>query len=194
MDYIASGAGTGAVNGTYPENGTLNGKVRQTHTGAVYNIGWSAIEGWWAFYTLTPDNALYFNTDTSSTPPLTGWQVGDGVAPAPTLAADTGPVITDFTPESGTDGDVIVITGTGFTGATAVGFYFTQFSDWDFTVDSDTQITATVQPAIGEPAGPIYYASIRVTTAGGTDTTVPTPYFAYTPGAVHKAKGFFALL
>jgi hypothetical protein len=90
--YTSAGAGTAATDGTYPANGTLNGKVRQTHTGAVYNIGWSSFEGWWAIYTLTPDNAIYFNTDTGSTPPLTGWQVGSGNSPAPTLGIISGSV------------------------------------------------------------------------------------------------------
>jgi subtilisin-like proprotein convertase family protein len=56
-------------------------------------------------------------------------------------------------------GDVVVITGTGFTGATSVKFG--AISAVTFTVDSDTQITATV-PA-GASTGPI-----SVTVPAGT--------------------------
>ena len=72
------------------------------------------------------------------------------------------PTITLFTPARGTVGTSVVITGTGFTGATAVAFHGTLSSS--FTVDSDTQITATV-PA-GASTGPI-----AITTPGGTGTS-----------------------
>src|SRR5207253_7683896 len=48
--------------------------------------------------------------------------------------------ITSFTPTSGTGGASIQITGSGFTGVTAVKF--NNVVATSFTVDSDTQITA----------------------------------------------------
>jgi endonuclease G len=51
------------------------------------------------------------------------------------------PVITAFAPASGAVGDAIVITGTNFTGASAVSFNGVSAT---FTVDSNTQITAIV--------------------------------------------------
>src|SRR5207244_2484700 len=61
------------------------------------------------------------------------------------------PKITSFNPTSGRVGDPVTITGTSFTGATAVQFNTTPAII--FHVDSDTQITATV-PA-GATTGPI---------------------------------------
>ncbi|MCL4562365.1 MAG: IPT/TIG domain-containing protein [Chloroflexi bacterium] len=80
------------------------------------------------------------------------------------------PTITSFSPESGEIETVVDITGTNFTGATAVKFTDTPAS---FTVNSDTSISATVPPEA--PSG-----KISVTTPGGTatsssDFTVLTP-------------------
>jgi len=72
------------------------------------------------------------------------------------------PTITLFMPTRGTVGTSVVITGAGFTGATAVAFHGTPATV--FTVNSDTQITATV-PA-GASTGPI-----AITTPGGTGTS-----------------------
>jgi hypothetical protein len=68
------------------------------------------------------------------------------------------PTITSFTTSSTDEGDVVIITGTKFSGATAV-----RFGDTDalsFTADSDTQITAVVDHGTS--------GKITVTTAGGT--------------------------
>ncbi len=76
------------------------------------------------------------------------------------ITYDNLPTITSFTATSTDEGDVVIITGTDFTGATAV-----KFGDTDalsFTVDSDTQITAVV--------GHGSSGKITVTTDGGTAT------------------------
>ena len=76
----------------------------------------------------------------------------------------SGPTITGFTPVSACSGSAqpVSITGTNFTGATAVTFYNGQSAL--FTVNSATQITATL-PA-GATTGPI-----SVTTPSGTGTS-----------------------
>jgi hypothetical protein len=78
------------------------------------------------------------------------------------LVDATVPAITSFTPPSGAVGTSVVLTGTGFTGATAVAFNGTTASS--FVVNSATSITATV--ATGSSSGPI-----SVTTPGGTATS-----------------------
>lgn len=81
---------------------------------------------------------------------------GGGGTPAPT--------ITSFTPTSGLVGATVTITGTNFTGATAVKLNSVSVS---YTVVSSTSITFTV------PAGATG-GTIAVTTAGGTATSTGT--------------------
>jgi Carboxypeptidase regulatory-like domain len=72
------------------------------------------------------------------------------------------PTITGFTPNRGKVGTVVTITGTNFLTARAVVFNATAATQ--FTVNSATQITATV------PAGATT-GRIKVTTSGGTVTS-----------------------
>ncbi len=72
-----------------------------------------------------------------------------------------GLTITSFTPGSGSAGTTVVITGSGFTGATRVTFGTAEAT---FHVDSDTQITTTV-PATAPARG-----KISVTTPTGRAT------------------------
>jgi hypothetical protein len=73
------------------------------------------------------------------------------------------PRITSFSPTAGPVGTVVTVTGTGFTGATAVRFGSTTAST--FMVISDTQIRATV------PVG-ARTAKIEVVTPGGSATSM----------------------
>jgi len=80
------------------------------------------------------------------------------------------PWISSFSPTSGPVGTTVVITGDSFTGATKV--VFTCGHEATFTVDSDTQITATV-PA-GALSGPI-----NVVAPAGNWGSIP--HFTVTP-------------
>ncbi len=66
------------------------------------------------------------------------------------------PRITGFNPASGSPGTVVRVTGANFTGATRVRF---QEVGASFTVDADTQITATVPP--GAQTGPISVTTLE---------------------------------
>ena len=72
------------------------------------------------------------------------------------------PTISSFSPTSGPVGTVVVITGQSLTGATKVKF--NGVAATSFTVNSNTQVTATVPT--GATTG-----KIKVTTAGGTATS-----------------------
>ena len=75
------------------------------------------------------------------------------------------PVISGFTPISGAPGTAVTITGNSLTGATRVTFGGVRATS--FTVNSDTQITATVPK--GAKTG-----KISVTTPGGIATSTGT--------------------
>ncbi len=83
------------------------------------------------------------------------------------------PTVTSISPTSGpaTGGTTVIITGTNFSGATAVTFGGTAASG--YTVNSATQITATAPAGTGT-------VDVRVTTAGGTSATSAADQFSYT--------------
>ena len=74
----------------------------------------------------------------------------------------------------------MTITGTGFTGATAVKFGTTAATT--FTVNSSTQITATAPAGTGT-------VDITVTTPAGTSTTSSADHYAYTPVVTAVSPG-----
>ncbi|PPJ30273.1 cell shape-determining protein [Nocardia nova] len=80
------------------------------------------------------------------------------------------PTLTSVTPSSGppSGGTVVVLTGTGLTGATAVSFGGTPATL--FTVNSDTQITVLT------PAHTAGTVQVTVTTPGGTSNGVTYTY------------------
>ena len=97
-------------------------------------------------------------------------------APTPasqfTYTASSGPVITSVTPSSGpiTGGTMVVITGSGFTGATAVVF---GASSATFTVNGDGQIVAT------SPARAAGLVNVQVSTATNSSANSPSNRFTY---------------
>ena len=134
-----SGTSTIADNGDSPENAEylLGAGSSLTGTPGTSNFGW------------TDTKAGFFA--------WTAWEI----MPATNCGTGSGPAVSSFTPTSGAAGTSVTITGTGFTGATAVTFNGAAAT---FTVNSDTQITATVPTAAA--TGPI-----AVTTPAGTGTS-----------------------
>ena len=106
------------------------------------------------------------------------WTLATGTSPTPSFGttlpfASANPTVTSLATTSGPSagGTSVVITGTGFTGASAVVFGST--SATGFTVNSATQITATA------PAGSAGTVDITVTTTGGTSATGAGDQFTY---------------
>ncbi len=85
------------------------------------------------------------------------------------------PTVTSVSPTSGSDagGTSVTITGTGFNGASDVEFGATPAAS--YTVDNDTQITAT------SPAAADGTVDITVTTPGGTSATSAADQYTFTP-------------
>lgn len=86
-----------------------------------------------------------------------------------------GPVVTRVTPNHGSiaGGYNIVITGSGFTGATGIRFG-PALTAPSFTVDSDTQITVVV------PARSVTgLVNVWIDTPAGTNANTPTSWFKY---------------
>ena len=115
--------------------------------------------------TFTVDNATTITATvpagaTSATIAVT--TPGGSVTSATSFTVIAAPTITSFTPTTATTGATVTLTGTNFTGATAVSFNGAVATT--FTVVSATTITATVPS--GASSG-----TISVTTAGGTATS-----------------------
>jgi parallel beta-helix repeat protein len=87
------------------------------------------------------------------------------------------PVVSGVSPSSGptAGGTSVTISGSHFTGATAV--YFGATAATSFMVNSDGSITAT------SPAGSMGTVDVTVVTAGGTSATSSSDHFTYVPAA-----------
>jgi IPT/TIG domain len=90
-----------------------------------------------------------------------------------TVAAGTYPIVTSVSPGLGSPGGTITITGTNFTGASAVSFGGTPAAS--FTVNSNASITATVPAGTG-------IVDVTVTNAVGTSGVSASDRFSYAPG------------
>jgi hypothetical protein len=94
------------------------------------------------------------------------------------------PTVTSLSPVSGptSGGTEVVLSGTGFSGATAVEFGATAATT--FSVTNDTRILAV------SPAGTVGPVNVRVVTAGGTSAIGPANAFSYfTPSVMPVVTG-----
>lgn len=80
------------------------------------------------------------------------------------------PTVTDVAPHTGSAGQAIVITGTGFLGATTVNFGANTAT---FTIVNDTQLNATAPDGSG-------VVDVTVTSLGGTSAKNPQDEYFYT--------------
>ena len=157
LDYVASDGGTYSGDGISAigeVTGTQDWTYYQSPVFTLPTMPSNAIALWFLFD---------FNAGAG-----TAWF--DDVSLLQISGAIPTPVILSFLPTSGGVGTTVTITGTGFTGVTAVSFGGTAAQT--FKVNTDTQITATVgNGATGD---------IRVTTPGGTASSAGTFSFTQT--------------
>ena len=93
-DIIVSGAGTTAVNDVYVRDGESNGKpVYNAQGNEVSQEDYITWDNVWVIY--YQENPFYASEEDVATPDLvTTWQVAEGLAPAPTVTAQTEPQTT----------------------------------------------------------------------------------------------------
>ena len=131
-------------------------------TTMVMNIAAGSNSSTPANFTALGGATLFFTAD-DVTHGKEVWKIATAVA---------APTVSSFTPTSGGAGTSVTITGSNFTGSTAVTFHGTAAQS--FTIDSDTQITAVV--AAGTTSGPV-----AVTNSLGTGTSAGTFSFIAAP-------------
>ena len=128
---------------------SVSGLLPITATTTYYFAAWTEVGGIW-----TPGAVLQFNTSGVVTP--------------------TAPVVSSVASTTGAiaGGDTVTITGSGFTGATAV--HFGTLAATGVTVVNDTSITA-ISPATTTPG----VVDVTVTTPLGTSATSSADHFTY---------------
>jgi hypothetical protein len=165
-------------------SGPATGATTVTITGSAFT-GATAVS-----FGATPASSFTIDSDTSITavsPPAPAGAVDvtvtspGGTSPVSTADQFTfvaAPTVTGIAPPSGpvAGGTAVTITGTGFTGATSVAFGDVTW--FDFTVNSDTSITAVSPPAEAPDT-----TVVTVTTLGGTSAPSAQGQFTYTAAA-----------
>lgn len=133
QDLLITGAGLAAVNGTYQQIGTNNGKPLYEHTSGTYVIVYDcffACEGW-HIGTMTEgwmDDVYYHSEDGATSPIGANWtETFMGTLPLPTVGF-AGPALTyssllfrEVNANNGAFESVITITHNGFEGNTFTG-------------------------------------------------------------------------
>jgi hypothetical protein len=171
------------VTGASPNNGPTAGGTTVTITGSNFTGATAVNFGGTSAPTFTVSQGpvpAAGTVITATSPPGTGTvdiTVVTAGGTSATSAADqftynNGPTVTAVSPNSGpiTGNTSVMITGTNFTGATAVDFGHT--AAVSFTVNGPTSITATSPAGTGT-------VNITVTTAIGTSATNATDQFSY---------------
>ncbi len=157
-----------------PTCGTFFGTGLQINTGIPIPAG--------TVVSITIRSAIAQNPPSAGVKTMTAMQTStqvgvaiDTPATLPNVAIVSGsaPAVTAISPASGPSagGTAVTITGTGFTGATAV--LFGGANATSFTVNSDTSITAT------SPAGAAGEVDVVVTTLAGSSVAGPASRFTY---------------
>ncbi len=162
-----------------PAEGSSGGPLTITGSGFGPQAGQVTVGGTAAAIIFWTDTQVVVTTPAGEPGPAQVVLTVNGqTAPGPTFTYSppaAAPVVSSVSPASGTIGNEVTITGSGFAGATGVSF---GTAAGEFSVVSSSEITATV-PA-GASAGPV-----TVTGPGGTASS-PEP-FTVTPGIALSA-------
>jgi hypothetical protein len=178
-DSVVVGCGpapTITASGVSPNTGLTSGGTSVTITGT----GFTGVTTGVTFGGTAASFTVNSSTQITATTPAHAAGTVDvtvttGAGTATTTAAFTyvpPPIVTGVAPNKGSTagGTPVVITGTGFTGATSANFGARSAS---FTVSSDTQISAT------SPSGNAGPVDVTVTTSFGTSATSASDRFTY---------------
>ena len=167
------------VTGLSPTSGPAAGGTLVTITGTSF-IGASAVDfGATAALAFSVVNDTTIDAETNPGTGTVDVTVVTHAGVSPTSPADqftfigAAPTVTGLSPTSGpaAGGTLVTITGTGFTGATAVDFGTTAATN--LTVVSDTSVTADSPAGTGT-------VDVTVITPAGTSPTSPADQFTYT--------------
>jgi hypothetical protein len=170
-----------AVTGVSPAAGPADGGTTVTVTGSGFTNATAVTFGSTAAASFTVDSDTQITATAPAGSPgpaditVTTADGTSTTSPADQFTFVAAPAVTGVSPAIGTvkGGTTVILTGAGFTGATAVTFGSTAAAG--FTVDSDSQITA-ISPA--QAQGPV---TVTVTTPGGTSAAVTAATYTYKP-------------
>jgi hypothetical protein len=177
--------------------GDAAGQLTQGETTLVQGLGFQcctfsdgSLNKRWGDYTamtIDPDGCTFWYTGEyydaqPTTKDADNWltRIGSFRLPGCGSVAPAAPTVSGFSPTSGPAGTSVTVSGTGFTGATSVAFNGVPAQ---FSVPSDTQITATVPAAATSGA-------ISVTGPGGTGTSAASFTVTTPPSAAPTISGF----
>ncbi|WP_174997230.1 IPT/TIG domain-containing protein [Pandoraea iniqua] len=168
-----------AVTSISPTSGPASGGTSVTITGTGFNNVTSVSFGGTSGSNITVNGTTQITATAPAGSGVVDVRVSAAGGTSPVTAADQftylgAPTVTSVTPNTGptTGGTAVTVTGTGFTGATALKFGAVAGSS--VTVVSATQITAV------SPPGTSGVTNITVTTPNGTSSTTPANQFTYT--------------
>ena len=170
--------GTPVIDNVSPDEGPASGGTTVTITGDNFVSGCTVTFGGEDAASVTVESSTEITAVTPAHEPATvdvvvSCPAGDSNAEPFTFFDDTTPVIFGVDPNLGpsSGGTEVTITGDNFDGATAV--HFGDEPAASFTVDSDSQITATTPPH--EPAT----VMVSVTTGEGTSESTSAGNFTF---------------
>lgn len=175
-DPSPSGGDLWYVGSTWTETGLTWNNAPALSGAPIGSVG-NAANGTWVSVDVTPvvsGNGTYSFALSSASTNSVNYSSREGAHP-PVLVVEAGgqpviPSLSGFTPTSGPAGTEVTITGANFTGTTDVEFDTTHATS--FSVDSDTQIRATVPS--GATSGPIAVKNAAGTAVSAQGFTVAT--------------------